>query len=68
MSVLTGLFLLHHLYQQHYHKHISYSTNNIVTIIAMPTGLFSPTSGDAMVGGHSIREGMDQVKDLMNLT
>ena len=50
------------------HKHISHSLNNIITIIFMPTGLFSPTSGDAMVGGHSIREGMDQVKDLMNLT
>ena len=37
------------------------------TTMSVLTGLFSPTSGEAMVGGHSIREGMDQVRQSLGL-
>ena len=37
------------------------------TTMSVLTGLFSPTSGEAMVGGHSIRDGMDQVRQSLGL-
>ena len=37
------------------------------TTMSVLTGLFSPTSGEAMVGGHSIRDGMDEVRQSLGL-
>ena len=37
------------------------------TTMSVLTGLFSPTSGEAMVGGHSIRDDMDEVRQSLGL-
>merc|ERR550519_2416204 len=37
------------------------------TTMSVLTGLFSPTSGEAMVGGHSIKDGMDEVRQSLGL-